>query len=180
MSKKKGRPSRLSNRVIAKTEELAGLGLTEEQIALVLGVSPFTITRWKSNTAFCASLKEGRYKADERVKHSLYHRALGYEYKEITREPRVIITYDKNGRKTQETISSQIVVTKIITKKALPDITAIIFWLKNRDRENWRDVKKEDHLHINGASFIQRLHQLAENGKEKSERSPNIVESVER
>jgi hypothetical protein len=27
-----------------------------------------------------------------------------------------------------------------------PDVTAGIFWLKNRDPENWRDVQNVDHV----------------------------------
>jgi hypothetical protein len=27
-----------------------------------------------------------------------------------------------------------------------PDVTAGIFWLKNRDPENWRDVQNIDHV----------------------------------
>ena len=35
--------------------------------------------------------------------------------------------------------NGELVITKKIAKKALPDVTAQIFWLKNRKPEEWRD-----------------------------------------
>jgi len=41
---------------------------------------------------------------------------------------------DVHGRKSE--------YTETTIKKVLPDVTALIFWLKNRDPERWRDVHK--------------------------------------
>lgn len=41
---------------------------------------------------------------------------------------------------SDETVG-QLVVTKEVTKEVLPDVTAQIFWLKNRKPEIWRDKK---------------------------------------
>jgi len=43
-----------------EVERLAGLGLTEEQIGLALGVSRATISRNKADDTFDAALKRGR------------------------------------------------------------------------------------------------------------------------
>ena len=57
------------------------------------------------------------------VENALLKRALGYDYEEVKTET-------ENG-----------VVTKVttITKQVVPDVTAQIFWLKNRRPDKWRD-----------------------------------------
>lgn len=130
-----GRPSKLSNRVIKQAETLAGFGLTEEQISQVIGVTALTIRRWKANKEYCSALKRGKVQADQRVIESLYKRAIGYGYKEITRE-QTLVKIDTNGKHLYKVLP-----TKIIDKQYAPDVTACIFWLKNRIKEDWRDVK---------------------------------------
>ena len=36
------------------------------------------------------------------------------------------------------------VVTKEVTKQVAPDVTAQIFWLKNRNNKRWKDVKRQE------------------------------------
>ena len=66
---------------------------------------------------------------DRQVENALLKRALGYKYDEVT----------------QENIKGELVVTKVVTKEVQPDVTAQIFWLKNRKPEEWRDKKEIDH-----------------------------------
>ncbi len=70
---------------------------------------------------------EGGAVADERVKRSLYERAVGYSYDSEK------ILYDAQSG---EVIRAPIVV------HVPPDVTAQIFWLKNRDPKNWRDRRE--------------------------------------
>lgn len=61
-------------------------------------------------------------------------RALGYEYDEVTREP----VTDK------DTGITEMRVTKRVTKQIVPDVTAQIFWLKNRKPNEFRDKRDVD------------------------------------
>lgn len=144
MKKKIGRPSKLSNKVIAQVEILAGMEHTEEEIAQVLGVTALTIINWKSNKEFLYAIKRGKAIVDSKVTKSLIKRALGYSYKEITRKLK----------------NNKMVVTEVKDKMVVPDVVAMIFWLKNRKKGLWRDVVEKD-INVKH-TIIQQLHDLAE------------------
>jgi transposase-like protein len=106
---------------------LARDGLTEKEIAERLEINPSTLTRWKQrHPDFCTSLKGSRAVVDGKVETSLFKRALGYEITE-TEEVK-----DGRGKVTRK---------KTTVKQILPDVTAQIFWLKNRQPEKWRDAQ---------------------------------------
>ena len=106
---------------------LARDGLTSPEIAERLGIHWATLKRWQQRyPEFCAALKESKAESDGKVEMSLYKRALGYEITE-TEEVR-----DKRGQVTRK---------KTTVKQVLPDVTAQIFWLKNRQPEKWRDAQ---------------------------------------
>jgi transcriptional regulator with XRE-family HTH domain len=105
---------------------LARRGLTQEQIAHDLGITGRTFSTWKKQyAAVDLALKEGKQIADGQVEKALYRRACGYSYME-----------KKRVKLPDGTI--RIETTK---KEVAPDVTAQIFWLKNRNREAWRDVQ---------------------------------------
>jgi hypothetical protein len=80
-------------------------------------------------TSITSALAAGKAEADGRVERSLYMRAVGYSYDAEK------IFCDKNGN-----------VTKVPYREHVPpDVTAQIFWLKNRDRAHWRDAWHFDH-----------------------------------
>jgi transposase-like protein len=118
-------------------------GMTMTEVAEDLGIAEQTLFRWKKKyPELEESLKENTNFIDSLVEDSLLKRALGYEITE-TEETR-----GKNGEVTR---------TKTITKKILPDTTAMIFWLKNRQRARWKDKWEIDfggeseipvHIHI--------------------------------
>lgn len=142
--KKRGRLSkrRLLNVDIAYN--LAEKGNHIAEIAEIIGVSTQSIYNWmhKDEKLFDA-IKRGRKIADARVEDSLYKRAMGYEYDEV--KNKVIIVNGKPSNMAERTI---------IKKEVLADVTAQIFWLKNRQPETWRDrvdpstlVDKSKHYH---------------------------------
>lgn len=99
-------------------------GLTDEQLAEKMEISPSTLYEWKVKyPEISEALKKGKEIVDIQVENALLKRALGYEYM----EERVEIS-DKDGRKVIQT-----------TKTVPPDTTAQIFWLKNRRPDKWRD-----------------------------------------
>jgi hypothetical protein len=124
---KVGRPSLFDKGFVASFVEagkkLALLGATDKEISEFFGINESTLNLWKTkHPEFGESLKEGKLMADACVANKLFQRALGYEHDEI--DIRVV--------------AGEIVQTPI-RKIYAPDTTACIFWLKNRQREKWRD-----------------------------------------
>ena len=108
---------------------LARRGLTDEQIAHDLKVSVKTLNVWKKKfVAVSEALKEGKIIADGQVEKALYRRACGYTYT----EKKVIKLPDGGVR------------SEITEKEVVPDVTAQIFWLKNRMQKEWRDVQRQE------------------------------------
>ncbi|MFA5382192.1 MAG: helix-turn-helix domain-containing protein [Candidatus Micrarchaeia archaeon] len=110
-------------------------GIIDKNIAQKCGVAYSTFRFWKEKfPALSAALKEGKQVVDILVENALLKRALGYEYEETWRE-RVVTGFDHKTKKEKW----EIVVTKVITKLVIPDVTAQIYWLKNRKRDMWKD-----------------------------------------
>jgi hypothetical protein len=104
-------------------------GLTDEQIAHNMGIRRATLYVWKKKYPYISdALKRGKDVVDVEVENALLKRALGYDYNEITE-------IRENGVVTQR---------KIVKKHMAPDVTAQIFWAKNRKPDIWRDLKKID------------------------------------
>lgn len=100
-------------------------GASEEEIAKRLGIAYSTFNLYKAQKSeLSEALKKGAEVVDAEVENALLKRALGYEYDEITKE--------RNGE-------GELVVTKTVRKQIVPDVTAQIFWLKNRCPDKWRD-----------------------------------------
>mgnify|MGYP000972430460 CR=1 FL=1 len=111
-------------------EEWAQQGLTDADIAINLKIAYSTLREWrKKYEKLDAALKVGKAVADDNVIGALYKRAIGYSVDEVTKE-RVF----NDSTKTYE-----MVTTKIVTKHIIPEVTAMIFWLKNRLPNEWRD-----------------------------------------
>lgn len=70
--------------------------------------------------------KKNKNIVDIEVENALYKRAVGYEYQETT------IEIDDEGKKK----------VKKTTKQMAPETLAIIFFLKNRKPEDWRDKRE--------------------------------------
>jgi len=131
-----GRPTKYVKEHVKVAKALAKLGATDLEVAQALGVAVSTISLWKvQHPEFSEALTVTKEIADLNVVQSLYKRATGYSITEV--DIRVI--------------EGQIVKTEI-TKHYPPDPTAMIFWLKNRDKANWRD--KHEVEHSGGVSVI--------------------------
>ena len=122
----------LTEEGLLQLEAWARDGLTNEQIAANMGMSRETLRVWcNTYSVISATLKRGKEVVDIQVENALLKRALGYSYKEVTRE-KVF---------NPETGQYELMPTKEVTKEVVPDTTAQIFWLKNRRPEQWRDKK---------------------------------------
>ena len=110
-------------------EAYARDGLTDEQIAKNLDITPSTLYEWKRRySEISEALKKGKEVVDIEVENALLKRSLGYSYEEKK------VEVSEEGTKVTKTI-----------KEVVPDTTAQIFWLKNRRPEQWRDKQDIEH-----------------------------------
>jgi hypothetical protein len=120
------------------TESLCRLGATSEQVADALGVTRETIDKWrKSRPEFSDALKKGKNYADAIISDALFQRATGYSYKAVK-------LFVRAGK----------VIEHEYTEYYPPDTTAIIFWLKNRRPDLWRDVQRTELTGRDGEALI--------------------------
>ena len=118
-------------------EEWARSGLTEGQISANLGISRSTLSDFKNkHRELTEALTRGREVAVAQLENVLFKRAIGYDYEVSKVSIRMI-----DGLEVKFTEK---------TRKYLPpDVAAIIFLLKNKDRANWsndpvkRDLERE-------------------------------------
>lgn len=128
----RGRPPKYKDTFASQAAKLCALGATDEDLADFFEVSVRTIGRWKTeHDEFCQALKADKAEADARVERSLYQRAVGYTFD--SEEVRVL----RDGE-----------VVRVPTRTHVPpDTTAMIFWLKNRRPDLWRDKHEVEHTH---------------------------------
>ena len=136
---KGGRPTVFTKEVKVKSEKLSRRGFTDKEISEIIDVSERTINRWKlKHPEFRQSLNLWKEKADENVERSLYERACGYSHPD-TKAQWVEITEIIDGKLVK---GGKWVYADMI-KHYPPDPTSMIFWLKNRKSQDWKD--KVDH-----------------------------------
>lgn len=134
---------------LARIEGWAREGLTDEQIAHNMGSAERTFTEWKSRfPAIRAALKKGKAPVDLEVENSLLKRALGYDYEETVTE--IVQGVDGTERKQ----------VRKHKRHMPPDVTAQIFWLKNRRPDRWRDKVEAPNTEDKNAPIYELLRRL--------------------
>lgn len=133
----RGRPSDYRPELCETVEKLALLGLTDEQMADVIGKPIGTFNRWKADHAeFREAIKRGKTPADANMAQALFKRGTGFEWDEQQAIKVKEIKFDPNtGRKVSETERVEIVT---VHRVAPPDTAAGIFWVCNRQKDLWR------------------------------------------
>lgn len=117
---------------LLKIQGWARDGLSDKQIAHNIGITQTTLYEWQKRfPELSEALKKGKEVVDREVENALLKRAMGYEYTEVTQEP----------VENKDTGEVRMQVTKRVTKQIAPDVTAQIFWLKNRKPEEFRDKR---------------------------------------
>lgn len=111
-------------------------GLTDEQIAHNIGVGYSTFNDWLAKfPVIKEALKKGKAPVDIEVENALLKRALGY-----TDEETITEIIELPGGKQRKQVRK-------VKKVFPPDVTAQIFWLKNRKPKQWRE-KVENSVNI--------------------------------
>lgn len=126
-----GRPTKYRAEYAERVTDFCMLGATNEDLAKRFGVDVTTLERWIArHEEFRGAIRKGREEADEAVSRSLYRRAIGYRHKAVK-----IAADSKGGEHIVE-----------YTERYPPDTASMIFWLKNRRPDLWRD---KQHLDVN-------------------------------
>lgn len=126
-------------------------GLSDEQIAHNMGIHPATLYKWMNEYGeIKEAIKKGKEVADFEVENAMYKAALGYE----TEEVKTYVEETANGQK------KRVEKTK---KHVAPNVTAQIFWLKNRKPTAWRDrVEQQIDANVSTDKLTDILIQLEE------------------
>lgn len=119
-------------------------GLTDKQIARNIGIGYSTFNRWKRDyQAILEALKKGKEPVDYQVENALLRRALGYDITEERIEARILRMEkgpDGKDRAIPDMNGAKVIRTK---RHVPPDPASMIFWLKNRRPDVWREKARE-------------------------------------
>lgn len=123
---------------LTKVQGWARDGLIDKQIAHNMGVAYSTLRYWKARFPEIAeALRKGKEVVDREVENALLKSALGFMQK-IKKPVRIKeVEYDpKSGKKIREVEKWVQVEEEVYVP---PQVTAQIFWLKNRKPDQWRE-----------------------------------------
>ena len=121
-------------------------GLTKEQIAENLGISVTSFDNYMKRYAeFAEAVGEGADECEVHIENALVKRALGYNYKEVTRERKLVINPETGEQEYK------LVVTKSVTKHVAPDVGACQYYLEHRAPKRWEKVPSTyiDNVQVN-------------------------------
>ena len=133
-----GRPSSYKPEYAEQAKALCDKGFTDNELAAFFKIDRATIYRWKSKyPEFCDAIKIGGEAADERVERSLFERATGYRHKATK-------IMQHQGQ----------VIQQEYLEVHPPETAAMIFWLKNRRRDKWRDKTEQELTGKDGEALV--------------------------
>lgn len=145
--KKTGRPTKYTPDMARLARGVCLLGAKNVELAAFLQISTSTLDAWMNeHPEFKQAVKEGREEADNKVARSLYKRALGYKHKAV---------------KIMQHMGAPVVVDYV--EHYPPDPASMIFWLKNRRPDLWRE--KVDVEHSGNVSIKETLKQRRERAR---------------
>ena len=119
---------RFDESLIKRAYKLCLLGLTNAELAIAFNVTVSVISTWEEKyPAFAEALFQGRQIASANVAQSLYKRAIGFS---------VEVEEVRNVDKSLELVKYK--------KYFPPSVSAAMYWLNNRDKGRWGNVKKHE------------------------------------
>lgn len=141
-SRNVGRPTDFRPEYVEQAAKLCRLGALDTDLAEFFNTSVVTLNAWKkAHPEFLKAIKEGKAVVDRHIADRLIHRAEGAEWIEQKEVKLKTVEY-ADGKKVHEEERVEVVDLK---RAAPPDTTAIIFFLKNRRPDLWRDKQEVQH-----------------------------------
>ena len=141
-----GRRSKFKPVFVGIARKACGRGLTDVEVADLLGVNPSTLYRWRVQyPPFARAFVLGKELADARVERALYSRAIGYDYEA---QKQVMTRHGPQMLHWREHVP--------------PDVGAAMAYLKNRRPDRWLDTHRIEHTgspydHIESAAELRAL-----------------------
>lgn len=118
---------------LARIRELAERGLTNVEISNEMGIALRTLTSWRNKyKEIDKAVRGGKVKPDKKVEDSLYNRSLGYNWTETV----TMKVPDENGKLV-------IAWVKETTRHVPGDVTAMIYYTKNRMPDRWSNRDRD-------------------------------------
>lgn len=137
---------------LLRLEGWARDGLSDEQIAAKMGISPSTFYVWLNKyTEISEAIKNGKAPVDYEVENTMLKTAKGHFV--TVKKPMKVRTEkrlrkkDKDGNEYETGVIVEEHIEYVDEQMYIPpNVTAQIFWLKNRRPDMWRDrpEMKED------------------------------------
>jgi len=156
--KARGRPSKWDDSFLELAYKGAKLGATDAGLAELLGVSIGTIENWqRDKPEFKDQVALGKKIANNGARKALLRRAIGFSYTDTT------TTENFEYKTEQGEIVKVLVSSKTVTSKkhVAPDHVAAFMWLKNRERDSWRNTwdspkgdADEDAIPVEAIEFV--------------------------
>jgi len=118
-----GRPQTYKQEFAELAYRMALLGLTDVELAKFFNVDDGTVYAWDAaHPEFSEARARGKLAADGDVAAKLYHRACGFDHAD-----------------THVAVSNGTVILTPLIKHYPPDTQAAMWWLKNRQKDRWKD-----------------------------------------
>lgn len=149
-----GRPTQYKEEYVEQAYVACNkLGAIDKDLAELFKVTEKTINEWKKcHPDFCESIKNGKSEYDVKTAvNCLKKRVEGFEYTEVIKE----VKTDGDGKIISKS-------AKEFKKRVIPDVGAISFFLKNRDRLNWKDYKAVEVGNLDNKPFESNNHTVTE------------------
>lgn len=107
-------------------------GYSDEQIAKSVGIARQTLYEWiKRYPDISDAIKKGRQPLTVELEDALYKAGLGYDYEETVEE-----MYEEDGVQKKH--------MRRVKRHAQPNVTALIFALKNLKKQKFKDKPVEE------------------------------------
>ncbi|NEJ15498.1 hypothetical protein GR211_22025 [Rhizobium leguminosarum] len=137
-----GRPTSFQPEYVDQVERLCRTGAIDTDIAEFFNVAVSTVYEWKNAfPEFSEAIKRGKAKVDREVADKLIDRAMGAKFV-VQKEVKLKSVSYVNGKKDSEEERVEVVDLHM---EAPPDTQALIFFLKNRRPDLYRERQEVEH-----------------------------------
>lgn len=148
-SKPVGRPKEYAPSYVAIAYAHAAGGGMDGGLAEKLGVAVATVYRWKVEYPdFHDAIKRGKLGFDQQVQDALLSKATGATLNKQVAIKLKDVEYDDMGKKLAERERVELVT---VQEQAAPDTGAMIFWLTNRQGDDWKNTQRREMTGADGA-----------------------------